>query len=158
MCFCAAEQPVCNSTLVQTFPLTYKANRQPETDSPCVCGSSSYSANTPISKADADATQRVQDSAPTNSSVMQISFSLLGISCNRAGMVVQVNGVQIGVLPAAEFACACGPQCVTKSFSSDFTGVQSPYLLGQVNNVTIVDDADYTLFTNGTMQVQTCSL
>lgn len=71
-------------------------------------------------------------------------------------MVVQVNGVEIGALPAAEFACACGPQCITKSFTSDFTAGQSPYLAGQVNNVTIADDADYTLFTNGTMQVQTC--
>lgn len=71
-------------------------------------------------------------------------------------MVVQVNGVDIGALPAADFACACGPQCVTKSFTSDFSGGQSSYVAGQVNNVTIVNDADYTLFTNGTMQVQTC--
>ena len=71
-------------------------------------------------------------------------------------MAVQLNGVQVGVLPAADFDCACGAQCVTKSVTTDFTGLQSPYRTGQINNVTIVDDADYTLFTNATMQVQTC--
>ena len=86
----------------------------------------------------------------------RISFSLFGVSCNSDDMVVQLNGIQVGVLPAADFDCACGAQCVTKTFTTDYTGLQSPYRTGQVNNVTIIDDSDYTLFTNGTMQVQTC--
>lgn len=101
-------------------------------------------------------TQSLQDSAPANSTVTRISFSLFGVSCNSDDMTVQLNGVQIGVLPAADFNCACGAQCVTKSFTSDFSGSESPYLTGQINNVTVADDLDYTLFTNGTMQVQTC--
>ena len=134
----------------------YKASKQAAGDQPCICDSLSYSANTPDQGSNADTTQSVQDSAPANASVTQISFALFGVSCNSDDMAVQLNGVQIGVLPAADFDCACGAQCVTKSLTTDFTGLQSPYLTGQVNNVTVADDLDYTLFTNGTMQVQTC--
>lgn len=157
-CTCTAEEPqaICNSTYVQTFPFTYQANKQAVGDQPCICDSYSYSANTQVQNSDADVTQSLQDNSPSNSSVTRISFFLFGVSCNSDDMVVQLNGIQVGVLPAAEFDCACGAQCVTKSFTSDYTGLQSPYRIGQVNNVTIIDDPDYTLFTNGTMQVQTC--
>ena len=157
-CACTADAPLasCNSTLIQTFPFTYQANNQSVGDQPCTCGSYSYSANTQDQNSNADSTQSLQDDAPSNSYVTRISFSLFGVSCNRGDMAVHLNGVQVGVLPATEFDCACGAQCVTKSFTHDFTGLQSPYLTGQINNVTIVDDPDYSLFTNGTMQVQTC--
>jgi len=145
---------VCDSTYTQTFQFSYQANKQLVGEQPCVCGSLAYSANTPGS--DADASQAFLDSSPANSTLKYLSFSLLGLSCNSGGIGLLLNGFPLGQLPAADFDCACGAQCVTKAFTAAFPEANNPYQIGQVNSWTLADDADYTLFTNATLQVVNC--
>lgn len=151
-------EPVCNSTITQTFMFTYQASKQTAGDQPCVCNSLLYSANTADQGSDADTTQSVLDSSPANSTLKHLSFSLFGLSCNSDGIAIELNGAAFGVLHPADFDCACGAQCVNKTLSVDFPMMDTPYLIGQVNNWTILDDSDYTLFTNATLQVESCLL